>query len=137
GVLHDRLDLRLVHAGHARGQRGDDGEAYTVLAVGEAHVGTDRRLVGKRRLAAACREMHGAEEAGRIADREELLGIGARTVVAAHCLRLREPDSDLAVVGLRMSPAAAAVARRCMCGVFDLHGLFLPYDVPELSERGG
>ena len=62
-------------------------------------------------------ELHGADEAGRVAGGEELLGVRARRAIAAEALGRRQLDVEDAVVGLR--GAFAAARRGGMGGVED------------------
>ena len=53
----------------------------------DGHVGRDRHLGRQRDLLHARHGLHRADEAGRVAGREQLLGVGAGAAVAAQFLR--------------------------------------------------
>src|SRR3569623_1336135 len=126
GEFHVLLELGLAPARHGRGQHRHDGEADIVLAVGEAHLGTDLGPLGQLLALLAGGSRHGAEEAGGIADREQLLGIGARTVVAAHRLGNGKFHRHLAVVSARFAASAAAMRCSAVSGIENLGHLPMP-----------
>src|SRR5690606_39068496 len=106
GTLDDVVGLGLVHAGDVDLERGLNPEAFAIRAVAEADFGGDLGVFGEGVAALAGGALHGAEEAGGIADGEKLLGIGAACAIAAHFLGRGQGDVEYAVIGGPMANAA-------------------------------
>ena len=107
GLLDEVLDHGLVEPGHRDGQLGSDAEALAVIARADADIGRNACVFRDPHLLLAGDELERAEEAGRIAHGEELLGIGAFAATAAEFLRRVQHELDVAGIGRGLAFAAA------------------------------
>ncbi|KAG0923734.1 hypothetical protein G6F32_014165 [Rhizopus arrhizus] len=97
--------LLARYARNGEGQLGLDAETGRDLA--DAHLAGDGGVGRQRDLGLAGHELQRAQEAGRIAGREQLLRVGARAAGAAQLARGRQLDVQH-VVGLDGTAFAAA-----------------------------
>src|SRR5699024_11484910 len=96
-----------------------DGELEAALIVlADAHAGADRGVLDIR-LGLTRHETQRRVKAGRVADREELLGIRA-VAAAAHVRGGGESDIDPSVARAALAVAAFA-GGQCFCGVEGPH----------------
>ena len=114
----------MLHAGDGDLELDSDVEADCAFigVFAERDGSIDRGFVGNLDLVAAGDGLDGAQEAGGIANGKQLLGIGARTVIAAHGLWRVEGDRETIVIGLGgAGTAAGGVGVRGVDGRLD-HG---------------
>ncbi|MDT4852190.1 hypothetical protein FQZ97_864130 [compost metagenome] len=102
--VHQIFGHGAVKAGQAHRQAGGDAEAGRDRA--DVHFGVDRRIGRHGDLLHAGHVLERAHEAGRVAGREQLLGVGGGAG-AAHGLGRGELDVEQAVVGSRGAFTAA------------------------------
>lgn len=109
-ALGEFLRLGLVDAGDVGLDVGDESEPTVGRVLADADGDGDRRLVGNRRSGVLGGCTQSAEEAGRVARREELLGVAAFSA-AAEFLRWAQVQIDLSACGNDLAVAAAAGRR--------------------------
>src|SRR5699024_2396613 len=117
GLVGQRVSLGLDEV--REGDLEFDGELEAALVVlADAHAGADRGIIDIR-LGLTRHETQRRVEAGRVTDREELLGIRA-VAAAAHVRGGGEIDIDLPVTRATVAVAAFA-GGQCFCGVEGPH----------------
>src|SRR5690606_33451014 len=100
--------LGAVEARNGDFQFDSDGKAGAFGIFTKGNSGIDSGVVRNLHLFTTGDGLESAEETGGITGREELLGIGAGTIIAAHGLWRIKGDFEAAVVGLAGAAGAAS-----------------------------
>ncbi|MNF55634.1 hypothetical protein D3C87_896580 [compost metagenome] len=121
GRVDQRLCVGLFQARQADVQIDVETEATGDLA--DTDMSGDRGVVRDFAFGLAGDEFQCADEAGRVAGREQLLWVGRRAAGTAEFFRSGEFDVEDVVAGDRTTITAASGG--CDCGVESLHGVSL------------